>query len=153
MLHASETWPLTKTNLQRNDRAMIRQICSIKPDDVATVSSSELLTKLELEDLTSFWEKEGFARLDMWNVLVVQSEQHVIYRLYNIGQLWQGRSKLTWKKLTENDCCVWKLTIVDPQEMSTWRSGVRSAMSAAKQWPGRGPLMWMHIYDAPAPSR
>ena len=33
MLHASETWPLTKTNLQRlqrNDRAMIRQICSIK---------------------------------------------------------------------------------------------------------------------------
>ena len=28
--HASETWPLTKTNLQHNDRAMIRQICSIK---------------------------------------------------------------------------------------------------------------------------
>ena len=40
MLHASETWPLTKTNLQRlqcNDRAMIRQICSIKPEDVARV--------------------------------------------------------------------------------------------------------------------
>ena len=49
MLHASETWPLTKTNLQRNDRAMIRQICSIKPEDVATVRSSELLAfKLEL---------------------------------------------------------------------------------------------------------
>ena len=51
MLHASETWPLTKTNLQRNDRAMIRQICSIEPDDVATVRSSELLAKLVLEDL------------------------------------------------------------------------------------------------------
>ena len=54
MLHASETWPLTKTNLQRlqnNDGAMIRQISSIKPEDVATVRSSELLTKLELEDL------------------------------------------------------------------------------------------------------
>ena len=54
MLHASETWPLTKTNLQhlqRNDRAMIRQICSIKPENVATVRSSELLAKLELEDL------------------------------------------------------------------------------------------------------
>ena len=51
MLHASETWPLTKTNLQhvqRNDRAMIRQICSIKPEDVATVRSSVLLAKLEL---------------------------------------------------------------------------------------------------------
>ena len=46
MLHASETWPLTKTNLQplqHNDRAMIRQICSIKPEDVARVRSSELL--------------------------------------------------------------------------------------------------------------
>ena len=51
MLHASEPWPLTKTNLQRNDRAMIRLICSIKPEDVATVRSSELLAKLELEDL------------------------------------------------------------------------------------------------------
>ena len=54
MPHASETWPLTKTNLQclqRNDRAMIRQICSIKPEDVATVRSSVLLAKLELEDL------------------------------------------------------------------------------------------------------
>ena len=54
MLDAGETWPLTKTNLQRfrcSDRAMIRQICSIKPEDVATVRSSELLAKLELEDL------------------------------------------------------------------------------------------------------
>ena len=33
------------------DRAMIRQICSIKPEDVARVRSSELLSKLQLEDL------------------------------------------------------------------------------------------------------
>ena len=51
MLHASETWPLTKKNLQCNDRAMIREICSIKPEDVATVMSSELLAKVELENL------------------------------------------------------------------------------------------------------
>ena len=82
MLHASETWPLTKTNLQRNDRAMIRQICSIKPEDVATVRSSELLAKLELENLDLILrEREGFAGLGMWSVLVVRSEQHVIYRL------------------------------------------------------------------------
>ena len=45
---------LTKINPQRvqgNGRTMIRQICSIKPEDVATVRSSELLTKLQLEDL------------------------------------------------------------------------------------------------------
>ena len=54
MLHASETWPLTKPNLQRlqrNDRAMIRQICNVKPEDAATVRSNELLAKLGLEDL------------------------------------------------------------------------------------------------------
>ena len=51
MLHASETWPLTKINLQSSDRAIIRQICSIKPEDVATVRSSELLAKLEDYDL------------------------------------------------------------------------------------------------------
>ena len=51
MLHAIETWSLTKMNLQCNDKAMIRHICSIKPEDVATVRSSELLAKLELEDL------------------------------------------------------------------------------------------------------
>ena len=54
MLHASETWPLTKRNLQRlqrNDRVMVRQICSIKPETVARVRSSELLAKLELDDL------------------------------------------------------------------------------------------------------
>ena len=53
MLHVSETWPLSK-NLQRIDRAMIRQICSIKPEDVATVfvlRSSKLLAKLKFEDL------------------------------------------------------------------------------------------------------
>ena len=46
---------------------------------MATVRSSELLAKLELEDLDLIL-REGFAGLGMWSVLVVQSEQHVIYR-------------------------------------------------------------------------
>ena len=44
---------------------------------------------------------------------------------------------MTWKKLTENDCHEWKVITVDLQERSTWRSGVRSAMRAASQLPGR----------------
>ena len=58
-----------------------------------------------------------------------------------------GRPKLTWKKLTEKDCREWKLTTVDPQERSTWRSGVRSAMHAASQLPSRGPT---DVDDVPA---
>ena len=65
------------------------------------------------------------------------------------GRRGAGRPKLTWKKLTERDCREWKLTKVDPQERSTWRSGVRSAMRAASQLPGKGPT---EVDDAPAPA-
>ena len=54
MLHAHETWPLTLPNLQRlqqNDRAMIRQICNVRPQDVVTTRSSKLLALLGIEDL------------------------------------------------------------------------------------------------------
>ena len=60
------------------------------------------------------------------------------------------RPKLTWKKLTERDCREWKLTTVDPQERSTWRSGLRFAMLTASQLPGKGPT---DVDDAPAPAR
>ena len=66
------------------------------------------------------------------------------------GRWAAGRPKLTWKKLTERDCREWKLMTVDPQKRSTWRSGVRSAMRAACQLPGKGPT---DVDDAPAPAR
>ena len=42
-----------------------------------------------------------------------------------------------------------KKDFLDPQERSTWRSGVRSAMHAASQLPGKGPT---DVDDAPAPA-
>ena len=144
MLHASEAWPLTKTNLQHlqhNDRAMIRQICSIKPEDVAMVRSSELLAKLELEDLKLILRE----RLHWFGH--VECSSGAVRTACDIqieGRRGAGRPKLTWKKLTENDCRECKLTTVDPQERSTWRSGARSAMRAAsRSYLERGPLMWM----------
>ena len=138
MLHASETWPLTKTNLQclqHNDRAMIRQICSIKPEDVVTVRSSKLLTKLELEDLDLILRE----RRPCWFGHVERSSGAIRTACDKQidGRRGAGRPKLTWKKLMERDCREWKLTTVDPQERSTWRSGVRSAMCAASQLPGK----------------
>ena len=50
---------------------------------------------------------------------------------------------------TDKDCCEWKLTTVNPQERRTWRSGVRSAMHAASQLPGKGPT---DVDDASAPA-
>ena len=147
MLHASETWPLTKTNLQRlqrNDRAMIRQICSIKPEDVARVRSSELLAKLQLEDLDLIL-REGFAGLGMWRVRVVQSEHHMICRLTagggqggpsKHGRNWQRKTavsgsspQLTLKKGAPGDQ-VWDLLCV---QLASYLE--------------RGPLMWMmHLH-------
>ena len=74
---------------------------------MATVRSSELLAKLELENLDLILrEREDFAGKGTWSVLVVLSEQHVIYR--NMAGSGAGRPNLTWKKLTEKDCCEWK---------------------------------------------
>ena len=105
MLHASETWPLTKMNLQRlqrNDRAMIRQICSIKPEDVATVRSSALLAKLELEDLDLILREQSLRWFGH-----VERSSGAIRTACDIqidGRRGAGRPKLTWKKLTERDC-------------------------------------------------
>ena len=66
MLQASETWPLTKQKpqcLQRNDRAMIRQICNVKPQDNVTIRSNELLVRLGIEDLGLILKEK--ALLDM----------------------------------------------------------------------------------------
>ena len=51
------------------------------------------------------------------------------------------RPKMTWKQLTESDCRDLKLSAMDPHDRDTWRSGVRSAMHAASQLPGRGPTV------------
>ena len=102
MLHASETWPLTKTNLkrlQRNDRAMIRQICSIKPEGMATVRLSELLAKLELEDLNLILRERRLCWFGH-----VEHSSGAIRTACDIqvdSRQGPGRPKLTWKKLTE----------------------------------------------------
>ena len=145
-----ETWPLTKMNmqsLQRNDRAMIRQICSIKPEDVSMVSSSKLLAKLEFEDLYLILRERRLR----WFEHVERSSGAVRTACDIQIDCWQvaERPKVTWKKLTEKDCSEWKLTTVDPQERSTWRSGARSAILAASQLPGRGST---DVDDAPAPA-
>ena len=50
---------------------------------------------------------------------------------------------MTWKQITERHCREWKLSAIKAYNRHTWRSGVRSAMCAASQLPGRGPLMCM----------
>ncbi|XP_048759236.2 uncharacterized protein LOC125668844 [Ostrea edulis] len=104
MLHASETWALTKPNLHhllRNDRAMIRQICNIKPEDMATVGSTELLGRLGIYDLDLILRERRFR----WYGHIVRSSSAVKCAL-NIqvpGRCRVGRPMLSWRELTEKD--------------------------------------------------
>ena len=83
MLHVSEAWPLTRPDLQRlrrNDRAMIRQMCNIKPEDVATVRSKKLLAQLEIDCVAVILRGKRFAGLCTLNDSVVQLRQFVTCR-------------------------------------------------------------------------
>ena len=151
MLHASETWPVTKPCLQclqQNDRAMIRQICNIKPQDTATIRSTELLARLSIEDLDLILKERRLR----WYGHVERSNGAVktAFDIQINGKRGPGRPKMTWKQLTERDRRKWKLSAIDPHDRDKWRSGVRSAMRAASQLPGRGPII---VDMAPVPAR
>ena len=117
MLHASETWPLIKPNLQRlqrNDRAMIRQICNVRPQDIVTTRSNELLERLGIEDLDLTLKK----RRHPWYGHVERSNG-AVKTVFDIQV--DGRPKMTWKQPTERDCREWKLSAINPHDRHTWR--------------------------------
>ena len=125
--HASETWPLTKPNLQHlqpNDRAMIRQICNVRPQDIVTTRSNELLVRLGIEDLDLILQERRLR----WYGHVERSNGAVktAFDIQVDGKRGPGRPKMTWKQLTERDCREWKLSAINPHDRHTWRSGVRS---------------------------
>ena len=139
MLHASETWPLTKPNLQRlqrTDRAMIRQLCNVRPQDIVTTRSIELLVRLGIEDLDLILKERRLCKYGH-----VARSSGAVKTAFDIhdGKHGPGRPKMTWKQLTGRDCREWKLSAINPHDRHTWRSGVRSAMRAASQLSGRGP--------------
>ena len=98
MLHASETWPLKKPNLQGlqwNDRAMIWQICNVRPQDIITTRSNELLVQLGIEDLDLILKER---RLMVWTCGTLQwCSQDIQVD----GKRGPGRPKMTWKQLTD----------------------------------------------------
>ena len=143
MFHASETWSLTKPNLQRlhrNDRALNRQLFNVRPQDVVTTRSNELIARLGIEDLDLI-RKERRLR---WYRRVERSNDAVktAFHIQVEGKRGPGRPKVTWKQLTERDCREWKLSAINPHDRNMRIFGVRSAMQQAGYLEG-GPLMWM----------
>ena len=121
MLHASETWPLTKPNLQRlqqNDRSMIRQICNVRPQDIVTTRSNEILVWLGIEDLDLILKERRlrwYGHLECSNGAVKTA-----FVIQVDGKRGPERPKMTWKQLTERDCREWKLTAINPHDRHTY---------------------------------
>ena len=109
MFNLSETWPLTRPDLHRlqhNDRAMIRQICNVKPDDVATVRSKYLLAQLEIDYIfVNLREK----RL-RWFVHVDQTSGtfKTVCDMQIEVERGPGRPKTAWITLTDRGLHEWK---------------------------------------------
>ena len=137
MLHASETWPLSKPilqRLQRNDRAMIRQMCGIKAEDTADVRSVSLLEKLGLDDIDTIIRERRlrwYAHVERSNGAIKTARDLVVE-----GKRGPGRPKMTWREIAERDRKQWNLLAVDPHNKDEWRSAVKQAMRAASQLPG-----------------
>ena len=120
MLHASETWPLIKPNLQplqRNDKTMIRQICNVRPQDIVTTRSNELLVRLSIEDLDLILKERRLR----WYGYVERSNGTVktTFDIQVDGKRGPGRPKITWKQLTERDCREWKLLAINHHDRHT----------------------------------
>ena len=123
---------------------MIRQICNVRPQDIVTTRSSELLVRLGIEDLDLILEQR---RLRWYGH--VERSNGAVKTAFDIQVDGKHRPKMTWKQLTERDCREWKLSAINHHDRCTWRSGVRSAMRAASQLSGRGPT---DEDDAPVPA-
>ena len=99
MLHVSETSPLARPYLQRlqcNDTAMIRQICNVKPDDVATVRSKKLSAQLEIDYVVV--NLRGKKAFNCWFVHVEQFSGAIkaVCDMQIEGERGPGRPKTTW---------------------------------------------------------
>ena len=118
MLHASKTWPLTKPDLQhlqRNDRAIVRQICYVKPQDIVTIRSNELLARLGIENMDLILKERRLAG-PHGHVEHSNGTVKTAFHIQVDGKRGPGRPKMTWKELTESDCREWKLSAIDPHD-------------------------------------
>ena len=144
MLHASETWPLTKQNLQRlqrDDRAMIRQICNVKPQDTSTIRSHKLRAQLGIEDLDLILKEKRLRCMDTFNYWTVPSSQPMTYRLKESGGFggpsWPGSS---WQRgIAESGSSLLLTLMIETPRDLEWDL---PCVQLASYLEG-GPLMWI----------
>ena len=113
MLHGSETWAAsssTVNRLRRNDRAMIRWMCGVKPND--DTSTDSLLEKLCITDIETVLRK-GRLR---WLGHVERSSGWIskVRKLKIEGGRGKGRPRQTWDGVVQRDRARLGMGLIDP---------------------------------------
>ena len=93
---------------------MIRQICNVRPQDIVTIRSNELLVQLGIEDLDLILKERRlrwYGHVERSNVAVKTA-----FDIQVDGKRWPGRPQMTWKQLIERDCREWKLSAINPHD-------------------------------------
>ena len=129
MLHGTETWPMTSAALHRlcrNDRAMIRWICGVKPSD--DPSMDELHAKLGICDLAILVRERRLR----WFGHVMRSNGEInrVRSRPVPGRKGPGRPKKTWEECVKQDLKVCGLseagTRIDCRGDHLWKTVDRS---------------------------
>ena len=122
-----QTWAMkvdTLNRLRRNDRPMIRWICSVRAKD--EVSSDSLLTKLGIQDLDVVLRTSRMR----WFGHVQRSTGWIaeVRKLNVVAQKRSGRPRKSWDEVLENDSKKLGMDSADPQNRSEWRGRLRERL-------------------------
>ena len=125
LLHGSESWAPNAHDLQRlrrNDRAMVRWICAVKPND--TTPSSVLHERLGVCDINTVLQAR---RLRWYGHVERASPTSSIastLRLDIPSSRGRGRPRKTWMDCVKQDRKTLNLSSTDPLDRDAWRAGV-----------------------------
>ena len=137
MLHGTETWPMTSAALHRlcrNDRAMIRWICGVKPSD--DPSMDDLHAKLGICDLAILVRERRLRRFG--HVMRSNGGINRVRSRPVSGRKGPGRPKKTWEECVNQDLKVSGLSEAGTQDRLLWRSSVKN--SRQEPTPSNGSL-------------
>ena len=126
MLHGSESWAPTATDLQRlkrNDRSMIRWILGIKPDH--EIATDTLCAKLGIQEVTEALRTKRLR----WYGHAARSSSciNTVMNLKIPCLRGRGRPRKSWSECVKTDMTVCSLDNTDPFNRVAWRAGVRQS--------------------------
>ncbi|XP_056009379.1 uncharacterized protein LOC130051460 [Ostrea edulis] len=124
LMYGSETWAVsanTKKKLQRNDKAMIRWICLVKPEQ--TIPFESLLAQINLKSHADIMQKSRLR----WLGHVERSTGWIAQvRQLNVPvERTTGRPKLSWEDVVKRDRKTLGMDSVNPHHRQEWRGRLR----------------------------